>query len=133
MPEQLTPDIRPEIPEKDIREISAEFERHRENPEFRGLTNHELLRQSLRTYTHTAPAPAPSGQVIQNPLTDYAQAAAPETKLEIEHLLSIAVNDGILQANEEAMKSSAFVLDAFHDSLAGRLYPELKKRGKIKD
>jgi hypothetical protein len=43
----------------------------------------------------------------------------------------MAFKDGILKASSEAAKASPFVLDAFHDALAGKLYEELKKRGVL--
>ena len=39
---------------------------------------------------------------------------------------------GLDKANAEAMKSSPFVMDAFHDTLAAKLYPELQRRGILK-
>jgi hypothetical protein len=39
---------------------------------------------------------------------------------------------GIGSALTESAKSPYFVQDAFHDALAGKLYPELQKRGMIK-
>ncbi len=77
-----------------------------------------------------APPPTPVN-VFQNPLPDYAANAPAETKLEIEHLLETAFREGIMAANTKAARSSPFVLDAFHDALAGKLYPELKKRGIV--
>ena len=62
----------------------------------------------------------------------YAQNAAPEIKLEIEYLLDLAFQKGIATALAESAKSPYFVQDAFHDALAGRLYPEMQKRGLMK-
>lgn len=72
-----------------------------------------------------------SRTVIDDPLPAYVSGASPETKLEIEYLLELAFHRGIKKANSEAKKSSPFVMDAFHDALAGKLYDELKKRGIV--
>jgi hypothetical protein len=102
-----------------------------------GVSNQEILKQSIKAM---APAPTDStgspqagsgASVFQNPLPDYAANAPAETKLEIEHLLEMAFREGIMKANAEASRSNPFVIDAFHDSLAGKLYPELKKRGIV--
>jgi hypothetical protein len=53
-------------------------------------------------------------------------------RLEIEYLLDIALQKGVGPALAESAKSPYFVQDAFHDALAGKLYPELQKRGLMK-
>jgi hypothetical protein len=67
-----------------------------------------------------------------SPLPDYAQNAPAEVKLEIEYLMDVALRQGLGKALSEAQKSPYFVQDALHDALAGRLYPELQKRGVVK-
>jgi hypothetical protein len=47
-------------------------------------------------------------------------------------LLDLALRDGLSKALSESEKSPYFVQDAFHDALAGKLYPELQKRGIVK-
>jgi hypothetical protein len=121
--------------QSDIERLSVEVKANREHPELRGASPHEVIKQSLKAVAPPPPDPqAPPPQptnVFQNPLPDYAATAPAETKLEIEHLLETAFREGIMAANAKAAKSSPFVLDAFHDSLAGKLYPELKKRGIV--
>lgn len=90
----------------------------------------EILKKSLRELNPEGEKRENGGSVSLIP--DYAASASPETKQEIEHLLDVASRDGIAHADTLARKSSAFVLDAFHDAVVGRLYPELKRRGKIK-
>jgi hypothetical protein len=137
MADQVSPEARPEPVEKDIQRISAELLRRREQPETRSLSGHELVRQTVRSYTGVQPTakqaePAqPAGETIDNPLPGYAESAPPEAKREIEQYLQMAFKDGILKASSEAAKASPFVLDAFHDALAGKLYEELKKRGVV--
>ena len=122
--------------EADIERLSAEIKSHREYPEMQGASSQEILKKSIQSMGPLTSSPrSDSGQagqatdVFQNPLPDYAANAPAETKLEIEHLLEKAFREGIVKANAEASKSNAFVLDAFHDALVGKLYPELKRRG----
>jgi len=65
-------------------------------------------------------------------LPAYVDSASPEVKLEIEYLLDVALKQGIGKALAESQKSPYFVQDAFHDALAGALYPELQQRGIVK-
>ncbi len=130
----LTPDIKPEIPATDIEGVAQEIAKHKERPETSRLTSHELLRMSLRSYTgnHSGTqAPTPAQRVEESVLPAYAQNAPLPTKEEVENLLSIAFQRGVLAATAEAQKTNPFILDAFHDALAGKLYPELKKRGLL--
>lgn len=122
--------------EHDIERLSEEIKTRREHPEMQGVSGRELLKQSIQAMAPPPVSPsAGSGpataNVFQNPLPDYAAGAPPEVKLEIEHFLEMAFREGIVKASAEAAKSSAFVLDTFHDALAGKLYPELKKRGIV--
>jgi hypothetical protein len=139
MSDQTSSEIHPREVESEIKKISAEILRQRERPEGRGLTGPEIVRQAVRSYTGVQPAAkpkepataAPTAQTVVNPLPDYAESAPPEVKREIERFLEMAFRDGILKASSEAAKSTPFVLDAFHDALAGKLYEELKKRGIV--
>ncbi len=134
MPDQ--PESHPAI-EKDLSAVAAEVAKHREAPENRLLSSHELVRKAVRSYTENqAPTPPaqtaqPSSQSDDSALPAYAQSAPSGTKLEVEHLLSLAFREGILKATSEASRSNPYVLDTFHDALAGKLYPELKKRGLV--
>ncbi|HEY4525716.1 MAG TPA: hypothetical protein VJL32_01285 [Candidatus Paceibacterota bacterium] len=136
MPDQLTPEIKIPVQEQDLHGITAEVKRHQENPEKRGLSGQELIKQSIRSYTNTSGQPADSTHndakdSDDSVLPDYAKDAPPETKLEIEHLLGMAFKEGVLKATQEAEKSNPYILDVFHDALAGKLYDELKKRGIV--
>lgn len=134
MANNFSPDIKPEIPAADVEGVAREISKHKERPEAGRLTSHELLRMSLRSYTGASPqvqSPTPAQQVEESVLPAYAQNAPAPTKEEIENLLRIAFQKGVLAAAEEAKKTNPFILDAFHDALAGKLYPELKKRGLL--
>lgn len=110
--------------------LAAEVQRHRELPENKALTEHELVKKSIQSIS---PAQlAENAKQASGPLPAYATSAPAESKLEIEHLIDVAFHDGLDKANAEAAKSSPFVMDAFHDALAAKLYPELQKRGLLK-
>ncbi|RJQ29262.1 hypothetical protein C4571_01850 [Candidatus Parcubacteria bacterium] len=119
--------------ESDMQRLAEEVQRHRERPESRSAGDLEILKRSIQSVTQISPA-SPSQPVSdsKSPLPSYAENASSETKLEIEYLLDLAFREGILKATNEARKSNPFVLDTFHDALAGKLYPEFQKRGILK-
>jgi len=129
MPEEL-PQFSHAALEADILRLTREIREHRARPENGGMSNKEVVKQSIRAFT---PTPAvPFGDMSQKAtLSTDLDNAPPEAKLEVEYLLDMALHEGIEKANGEASKSSPFVLDAFHDILTDRLYPELKKRGIV--
>lgn len=129
MADQFSSEVQPIVPEQDLAAVAEEVERHRERPELSNLTGYELVRKSIQTLPSPVPDGVAPGDDLQLPA--YVIAAAPATKLEVEQLLSLAFQEGILKASAEAAKTNPFVLDAFHDALAGKLYPELKKRGVV--
>ncbi len=52
----------------------------------------------------------------------------------LQDLVNIAFHTGIVHAvNKAKSLNDPYILDAFHDLLADRLYDELIKRGKLKD
>jgi len=127
--------------ETDMRDLALEIKKSRENPEYRNAAERDLVKEAIRAFpsSNAAPVVAPAAQTAtqpkdnpSSPLPAYAQNAAPEVKLEIEYLIDLALREGISKAMGEAAKSPYFVQDAFHDALAGRLYPELQKRGIVK-
>jgi hypothetical protein len=135
--------------EADIETLAAQIKSNREHTVEQNYNERELVKEVIRAFpnfekpTASATVPRPpqtsashtdgtSFMSATSPLPDYAQNAAPEVRLEIEYLLDIALRHGISKALSESEKSPYFVQDAFHDALAGRLYPELQKRGIVK-
>jgi hypothetical protein len=124
----------------DIERLAEEIKSQREKPDMKSATEKELVKEAIRAFPQlekkppAAPVPPPpaAGTNPQSPLPGYAQNAPAEVKLEIEYLLNVALQEGLGKALSEAQKSPYFVQDALHDALAGRLYPELKKRGVVK-
>jgi len=135
--------------ESDISILGDSIQHNREKVTVQNYNERELVKEAIRAFPNlekpsaAVPVPQP-GQVLapqataaplptaSNVLPDYAQNAAPEVKLEIEYLLDLALRDGIGKALAASEKSPYFVQDAFHDALAGKLYPELQKRGIVK-
>ncbi len=129
--------------EGDLARLAEEVRAQRARPEMKNAPEEDLLKEAIRAFPEAADAreaapgavppssarPSPSAQ---SPLPAYAQDAPAETKLEIEYLLDVALRQGLGKALGESKKSPYFIQDAFHDALAGRLYPELQKRGVVK-
>jgi len=135
MSDQFAQSFEHEALEADIKQLAQEIQRHRESPEAKSKSEEEVLKMAIRSLPSAlggAQAAPPPAQSRRSPLPDYAQKESPEVKLEIEYLLDLAFHKGIANADAEARKSPPFVLDAFHDALAGKLYPELQKRGILK-
>ncbi len=127
--------------ESDMKSLAIEVKRNRENAELKNSSERELVKEAIRAFPRlnhverpAPPVPSPASvQVAANsPLPDYAQSAPAEVKLEIEYLLDLVFQHGIGKALSESEKSPYFVQDAFHDALAGKLYPELQRRGIVK-
>jgi hypothetical protein len=87
-----------------------------------------MVKKAIQSYTQSGSLPADASV---SDLPDYTESAPAAVKHEIEHLLGIVLEKGIIAANSEAARSSPFILDAFHDALTGKLYPELKKHGIV--
>jgi hypothetical protein len=127
--------------ETDMKTLAAEIHHTQEMKDAKNMEGLDAVKEAIRAFpqlNHEMPdgngvpmPPTTPGQAA-SPLPTYAQNAAPEIKLEIEYLLDIALRKGISAALSESAKSPYFVQDAFHDALAGRLYPELQKRGLVK-
>ena len=126
--------------EADMRRLAEQIKSERERPFGEAKTERQLVKEAIHVFPNLqgtknkmpAPPPAPQTDDARSPLPDYAKNAPPEVKLEIEYLCDVALRKGIAAAISEAEKSPYFVQDAFHDSLAGKLYPELQKRGIVK-
>lgn len=121
--------------ERDIARLSEEIGRHREKPEFKEAAGRELIRESLKSFP-----PLPAAPSVSTPQTEegsnallpsYMKDDPAEIKLRVEKLLELALHNGLGRGLTEARKAGSYVLDAFHDSLIDKLYPELKKRGVV--
>jgi hypothetical protein len=126
--------------EDDMKRLAEQIKSQRERPANETKTERELVREAVSTFPsfqglrNRVPSTSPAAKTddSQSPLPDYAKDAPAEVKLEIEYLCDVALRKGIGTAMSESEKSPYFVQDAFHDALAGKLYPELQKRGIVK-
>lgn len=113
--------------ESDMERLASEVKNAREQAEVSREADLELVRRALKEFTPAESNPA--GTAEGSPLPD--THAPPSTQLEIEYLVEIALTKGIATANAEALKASPYVLDEFHDTLAGPAYDELVRRGLL--
>lgn len=126
--------------EKDFEKLTTAIgERHL--MEKAPLPEKEIVKKSFGIFV-PPPAPAPAAAASQTEeksespfLPQYLQddGAEPEVEKKIESLIDLALAKGLAEACNAARREKPFVMDAFHDALADKLIPELKKRGVIKD
>lgn len=117
----------------DVGKIVEAAKVHAETAEGKEARGEELTKKAIQTVTDTTTAQTPPpASSIQNPLTAYTAEESKEVKEKIENLLQVAATSGVVKATEEARRASPFILDAFHDALAAKVYPYLKERGLFK-
>ena len=128
--------------ESDMHKLAEQISVQRETREAKDATERELVKEAIRAFpgihknaeqlkAEVFP-PSASASAPASPLPAYAQGASPEIKLEIEYLIDVAFRKGLGAALAESKKSPEFVQDAFHDALAGKLYPMLQEKGIVK-
>lgn len=132
MAENLSNQSNQEVLEAEIARLSAEIQKYKELPEAQVMSEQEIVKKSIQSVVPPPPPPPTQQKQKDDALPDYVNSAPAESKLEVEYLVNVAFSRGIDKANAEAAKSNPFVMDAFHDALAAKLYPELQKRGIIK-
>lgn len=141
MPEEHSPEYT--ALEADMRRLAEQIKNQREQMPGETRSERQIVKEAIRVFPNlqglqnrmpppSTPTAPPTDTSPQNPLPDYAKDAPAEVKLEIEYLCDVALRKGLSAAISESESSPYFVQDAFHDSLAGKLYPELQKRGIVK-
>lgn len=121
------------ITEMDEGKLVEAAKLHAETQEGKEMKGEDLMKKAIQSVTQVAPISTEgSSGSMQDPLTAYAAEQPEEIKQKIEELLQVAASDGLVRAAEEARRASPFVLDAFHDALAAKVYPYLKEKGLIK-
>ena len=127
--------------EADMKTLAAEINRSQQMEGAKSSEGLDAVKEAIRAFPKIdhvnrensgVPTATAMNDDATSPLPSYAQNAAPAVTLEIEYLLDIALRKGIGPALAASEKSPYFVQDAFHDALAGRLYPELQRRGIVK-
>lgn len=109
--------------EADVARVKAELDA---SPEARaeGAPTREAVRQAL---VAALPQPVPAtASAAPSPM-----AATGGTQERIDALLKEASERGIDAAHARAAADEPYVLDAFHDALAGAMHEELTRRGML--
>jgi hypothetical protein len=122
--------------EADIERLSREIKEKKELLENKGVSNKELLKQTLGPIVKQTGRIQPTQTNIQPAddnkfLSDYLKDAPADVKIKVEKLIDSAFRHGLSGAVNEARRFDPFILDAFHDTLTDKLYDELKKRGLL--
>ena len=122
--------------ERDIERLSKEIAEKKELPEYKEISEKELIKQALQPMIK--PAAQSSGPAVQPAVTDeerflpdYLNDSPAETKLQVEKLIGSVFQRGIEKTVKEAKNADPFILDAFHDALVDKLHEELKRRKLI--
>ena len=122
--------------EKDIERLSQEVAEKKNAPEHKDLTEREIVKKVIEPMIKQSPIQQSAQKRDdkddeEGVLPGYLDKASNDIKLRTEQLIDITFHRGLENALKEAKKSGPFVLDAFHDALADKLYEEIKKRGMI--
>ncbi|HEY4523692.1 MAG TPA: hypothetical protein VJK04_02355 [Candidatus Paceibacterota bacterium] len=120
--------------ESDIERLSQEVKEVKKQPEFQHAPPKEIIKQSLRSLSGSS-AQLPSNNGAQNDdvalFPNYMQSAQAADRAELQQLIQMSLRDGFEAGIREARKHGAFMVDAIHDALSEKVYPELKRRGVL--
>lgn len=121
--------------EQDIKELTKEIKEQGLSEQGRqalqSVLKERVSASSGAAGQPVAPIPAAPAPSVNSSLPDYLKSEPAKIKLDVEKLLDMAWHKGIRHAAKEAAIQGPLVLDAFHDALTDKLYPELKKRGLL--
>jgi hypothetical protein len=120
------------LPEADMEQLSRAVTEVQKQPEFKDAPPKEVIKQSLRVISNVSTQPSDDAGAKQDDaafLPNYMQAAEPADKEELEALVQLSLDKGFEEGINEARKHGSFMVDAIHDALAEKVYPELKRRG----
>jgi len=115
--------------EKDVERISKEIWERREKIPSKDISDREIVRSVIGERIQKAQAKPPQKSSI---LPKYLEGESEEIKAKVEELVNIAFQKGLDASIGEANKFGPFIVDALHDALTGKVYEELKNRGKLK-
>ncbi len=123
--------------EESLVKLGQEVEKQREVLKTEELPEREIVKSALKSFAvQTTPQSVGAAkeeekkEIESEFLPHYVRKGdvKPDVEKEILNLVQIAFNKNLETAFTEAKKRSPFVQDAFHDVLAEKLLPELKKR-----
>lgn len=109
--------------EADVARVRAELDARPEGAA-EAVPTKESVRQAL---VAVLPQAVPATATVQ----PSSVADTSGTQKRIDALVHLAEEQGIDAAHARAAADEPYVLDAFHDALAGALYDELQRRGKL--
>ncbi len=134
--------------EKSFARLGREVQKNFETPEFQGVPEREVVKQTIRSLAETVSVPPPEPEETTPPpplsgapsvprdnlLPSYMATgdSSEDVKNSVERLVQMVFDEDVEKAVTEAKRYSAFIEDAFHDALTDKVLPELKKRGIIK-
>lgn len=129
------------ILEADIKRLTNEIKEKEALLANKELSRKELIKEAIRPIIkkdYIEPEKAKPAAVLTEQaqikekdsgvLPSYVKNMPPGVKIKVEKLIDVVFHQGIEKAAEMAKQENAFVLDAFHDALADKLYEELEKR-----
>ncbi|MDP3956643.1 MAG: hypothetical protein Q8P97_01455 [bacterium] len=118
--------------ESDMERLAREVKEVQKQPEFKSAAPKEVIKQSLKSFggsattaTDDKSAPPDDAALLPN----YMQSENEATQEELERLVEISIRDGFEVGISKARERGSFMVDAIHDALAEKVYPELKRRG----
>ena len=124
------------ILEQDIKRLSQDIAEKRSSPEYKNMSERDLVKNAVAPMLEEAAPPSQPAQVQPKEEDDsglpaYLKDSPEEIKLEVEQMVDAVFHEGLRKTLAKAKKSNPFVLDAFHDALTDKLYDELKARKLI--
>ncbi|MDO8515825.1 MAG: hypothetical protein Q7S28_01090 [bacterium] len=129
MSDTIQPSFEHSFLESDLAHLAREVAERKESFERVGTSDKEILREAIKSFGTAPVSNAQSADdTAKGPLPLYVKDAPPETKLEIEYLLDVAVHKGIAVANSEAKRANPYILDAFHDALLKMIHPVMEEK-----
>lgn len=114
---------KPKLIESDIEKITGEVSRISSTPEAKELPRQEIVKQSVQNIIE------PDSEE-DDILPEYSRDIPEDSKIEAEHLISMAVKEGLGKANKMAKRAHPSVADMFHDAMS-KHYLELEEKGLI--
>lgn len=119
--------------EADIKRLSNEIAEKKKLLEYKNLSSKELVRQTIQPIIQQAVIQSQAvvqqtSNIEKDIFPEYFKNSSDDAKIQVEKLIDLTLHHGIEKAVKVAVKSNAFILDAFHDALMEKFHEELKKR-----
>lgn len=119
--------------EADLERLAREVKEVQKQPAYEQATPQEVIKESLKAFgAGSAPATdddTAKPQEDEALLPEYMKTEERVVTEELAALVQLSINDGFEAGIKEARKHGGFMVDAVHDALVERVYPELKRMG----